>query len=90
MSCPQQKRESSLKYQTSGLRCFPNKTGYVLSSIEERVAVEYLDPAAEAQKRKYAFMCHRVKENGIENIFPVNDISFNTFATVGTEGFVNI
>jgi len=94
MSCPQQKRESSLKYQTRCLSCFPNKTGYVLSSIEGRVAVEYLDPAAEAQKRKYAFKCHRVKENGIENIFPVNAISFNkehnTFATGGSDGFVNI
>jgi len=94
MSCPQQKRESSLKYQTRCITCFPNKTGYVLSSIEGRVAVEYLDPAAEAQKRKYAFKCHRVKENGIENIYPVNAISFNkehnTFATGGSDGFVNI
>jgi cell cycle arrest protein BUB3 len=27
-------RESSLKYQTRCIRCFPNKQGYVLSSIE--------------------------------------------------------
>ena len=40
MSCPQQKRKSSLKYQTRCVRSFPNKTGYVLSSIEGRVAVE--------------------------------------------------
>eukprot|EP00092_Neocalanus_flemingeri_P017517 GFUD01018950.1.p1 GENE.GFUD01018950.1~~GFUD01018950.1.p1 ORF type:complete len:329 (+),score=106.20 GFUD01018950.1:65-1051(+) len=94
MACPQQKRESSLKYQTRCVSCFPNKSGYVLSSIEGRVAVEYLDPAAEAQKKKYAFKCHRVKENGIENIYPVNAISFNkeynTFATGGSDGFVNI
>jgi len=94
MACPQQKRESSLKYQTRCISCFPNKSGYVLSSIEGRVAVEYLDPAAEAQKKKYAFKCHRVKENGIENIYPVNAISFNkehnTFATGGSDGFVNI
>ena len=36
----EQKRESSLKYQTRCVRSFPNKTGYVLSSIEGRVAVE--------------------------------------------------
>ena len=64
MSCPQQKRESSLKYQTRCVRSFPNKTGFVLSSIEGRVAVEYLDPSPEVQKKKYAFKCHRNKESG--------------------------
>lgn len=62
--------------------------GYVLSSIEGRVAVEYLDPSLEVQKKKYAFKCHRLKENGIEQVYPVNAISFhsvhNTFAT-GTD-----
>lgn len=94
MVSPQQKRESSLKYQTRYLECFPNKSGYVLSSIEGRVAVEYLDPSPEAQKKKYAFKCHRIKDQGIENIYPVNAISFhseyNTFATGGSDGYVNI
>lgn len=79
------RRESSLKYQTRAIRIFPNKEGYVMSSIEGRVAVEYFDPDPEIQKRKFAFKCHRVKENNIENIHPVNAISFhnvyNTFAT---------
>ena len=40
-----------------------------------RVAVEYLDPSAEVQKKKYAFKCHRVKEsNGMELIYPVSII----------------
>lgn len=56
-----------------------------MSSIEGRVAVEYLDPSPEIQKKKYAFKCHRLKENNIEQIYPVNAISFhnvhNTFAT---------
>jgi len=30
----QQRRESSLKYQTRCIRAFPDKQGYVLSSIE--------------------------------------------------------
>ena len=64
MGYVQQKRESSLKFQTRFLECFPNRQGYVLSSIEGRVAVEYLDPSPEVQKKKYAFKCHRVKENG--------------------------
>eukprot|EP00794_Sanderia_malayensis_P016221 gene16221-17854_t len=88
-----QKRESSLKYQTRCIKCFPNKEGYVLSSIEGRVAVEYFDPSADIQKTKYAFKCHRIKNDGKEQIFPVNAISFhlhNTFATGGSDGFVNI
>lgn len=51
--------------------------GYVLSSIEGRVAVEYFDPSLEVQKKKYAFKCHRVKTEGIEYIYPVNAISFH-------------
>merc|ERR1711971_1083837 len=77
MGFVQQKRESSLKYQTRCLSCFPNKQGYVLSSIEGRVAVEYLDPSPEVQKRKYAFKCHRNKDGDVEHIFPVNAISFH-------------
>ncbi|TRY59394.1 hypothetical protein DNTS_004304 [Danionella cerebrum] len=94
MGYVQQRRESSLKYQTRCIRAFPNKQGFVLSSIEGRVAVEYLDPSLEVQKKKYAFKCHRLKENGIEQVYPVNAISFhglhNTFATGGSDGFVNI
>lgn len=94
MSYVQQKRDSSLKFQTRCIGCFPNKQGYVLGSIEGRVAVEYLDPSPEIQKRKYAFKSHRSKEGGIELIYPVNAISFhkeyNTFATGGSDGFVNI
>ena len=71
----------------------PSWQGYVLSSIEGRVAVEYLDPSPEVQKKKYAFKCHRLKENNIEQIYPVNAISFhnihNTFAT-GTGWQVNL
>ena len=52
-------------------------TGYVLSSIEGRVAVEYFDPSPEVQKKKYAFKCHRIKEEGMELIYPVNAISFH-------------
>lgn len=79
------RRESSLKYQTRAIRIFPNKDGFVMSSIEGRVAVEYFDLDPEIQKRKFAFKCHRSKENNIEIIHPVNAISFhnvyNTFAT---------
>ncbi|GFR11360.1 mitotic checkpoint protein BUB3, partial [Trichonephila clavata] len=95
MSYAQQVRESSLKYQTRCIRSFPNKQGYVVSSIEGRIAVEYMDPSPEAQKKKYAFKCHRIKEdNGVELIYPINCIAFhsgyNTFATGGSDGYVNV
>ena len=95
MGYVQQRRESSLKYQTRCIRCFPTKQGYVLSSIEGRVAVEYFDPQPDVQKKKYAFKCHRNKEaSGLEMIYPVNAISFhtgyNTFATGGSDGYVNV
>jgi len=32
-------RDSSLKYQTRAVRCFPNKQGFVVTSIEGRCAV---------------------------------------------------
>lgn len=89
-----QKRDSNLKFQTRAIRCFPNKFGFAVSSIEGRVAVEYFDTNPEVQKKKYAFKCHRIKEGDLEKVYPVNAISFhptyNTFATGGSDGFVNI
>lgn len=87
-------RESSLKYQTRAIRCFPNKQGFVLSSIEGRVAVEYFDMNPEIQRKKYAFKCHRNKDDSTELVYPVNAIAFhnahNTFATGGSDSMVNI
>jgi len=93
MSAPVQSRDSSLKYQTRCIRAFPNKVGYVLSSIEGRVAVEYLQE--DDTHKKYAFKCHRAKEDdGTEMIYPVNALAFhpiyNTFATGGSDALVNI
>ena len=95
MSFAKQRRESNLKYQTRAIRCFSNREGFVQSSIEGRVAVEYFDPSLEVQKKKYAFKCHRAKDpEGKEKIYPVNAISFhsgyNTFATGGSDCYVNI
>jgi cell cycle arrest protein BUB3 len=89
-----QKRESSLKYQTRTIRCFVDSTGYALSSIEGRVSVEYFDANSSIQEKKYAFKCHRTKEEGVETLYPVNAISFHpkygTFATGGSDKIVNV
>ncbi|KAK9832385.1 hypothetical protein WJX74_008502 [Apatococcus lobatus] len=90
----EQQRESSLKHQTRCIRCHPDGTGYTLSSIEGRVAVEYFDPGEAAQAAKYAFKCHRRNEGGKEAIFPINSMAFHpvlgTFATGGCDGVVNM
>ena len=91
---PSETRESSLKFQTRAVRIFPNKQAFVVSSIEGRAAVDYFDPSPEVQAKKYAFKCHRSREADLETIYPVNALafhpSFNTFATGGSDGFVNI
>ncbi|KAF8562120.1 hypothetical protein P879_08872 [Paragonimus westermani] len=94
MHAPVEQRESSLRYQTRIIRCFPNGQGYILGSIEGRIAVEMFDPSPEVQKKKYAFKCHRVKEENKEIIYPVTALAFhqgfNTFASGGCDGIVNI
>ncbi|KAJ9561056.1 hypothetical protein OSB04_006216 [Centaurea solstitialis] len=98
MSQPEQRRESSLKYQTRCVRCYPNGTGYALSSVEGRVAMEFFE-LTEAdidalRSFRYAFKCHRKSEAGRDIVYPVNAIAFHpvygTFATGGCDGFVNV
>eukprot|EP01104_Vermistella_antarctica_P017780 TRINITY_DN636_c0_g2_i1.p1 TRINITY_DN636_c0_g2~~TRINITY_DN636_c0_g2_i1.p1 ORF type:complete len:331 (+),score=59.08 TRINITY_DN636_c0_g2_i1:212-1204(+) len=94
MNEPQQSRTSSLRFQTRTLAAFPDATGYAVGSVEGRVAIEYFDPSPAGQKKKYAFKCHRRKENGVENIYPVNTIAFHpvfgTFCTGGGDGIVSV
>jgi cell cycle arrest protein BUB3 len=84
-------RESTLKHQTRCIRAFPDGTGYATSSIEGRIAIDYVvDAALDAQRAKYAFKCHRTKlPNGEERVFPVNALAFHpgygTFASGGED-----
>mmetsp|Transcript_77830 Transcript_77830/g.209756 ORF Transcript_77830/g.209756 Transcript_77830/m.209756 type:complete len:330 (+) Transcript_77830:76-1065(+) len=93
LSEPEQQRESSLKFQTRCIRCYPDGKGYALSSIEGRVAMEYFDTSAAGQAKKYAFKCHRAQdERGVDTVYPVNALAFHptfgTFATGGCDGKV--
>uniref|UniRef100_A0A915EMI3 Mitotic checkpoint protein n=1 Tax=Ditylenchus dipsaci TaxID=166011 RepID=A0A915EMI3_9BILA len=94
MKSPLETRESPLKFQTRAIRAIPSGEAFVLSSIEGRVAVEYFGQDPEVQKNKYAFKCHRVKDDSGEQIFPVNAIAFHpihrTFATGGSDNMVNM
>eukprot|EP00904_Undaria_pinnatifida_P008568 jgi/Undpi1/4841/HiC_scaffold_19.g08194.m1 len=87
---PEQRRVSSLKFQTRCVRVFPDQMGYAVGSVEGRVAVEYFDTSKEAQENKYAFKCHRKGDQ----VFPVNAMAFHpvygTFATGGCDKMVNI
>ena len=86
-----------LKYQIRCIAIFkdkkpqPQPTGFALGSIEGRVAIQYAN--AQNPKDNFTFKCHRsngVNSNGIQDIFPVNDIAFHpvhgTLATVGADG----
>mmetsp|Transcript_51858 Transcript_51858/g.105568 ORF Transcript_51858/g.105568 Transcript_51858/m.105568 type:complete len:333 (-) Transcript_51858:67-1065(-) len=93
LSEPEQQRESSLKFQTRCIRTYPDGTGYALSSIEGRVAMEYFDTSPSVQANKYAFKCHRAQdEKGVDTVYPVNALAFHptygTFATGGCDGKV--
>ncbi|KAF2858432.1 WD40 repeat-like protein [Piedraia hortae CBS 480.64] len=97
---PWQRRESSLKFMTRAIAAMPNGTGFVTSSIEGRVAVDWFDEGH--QSDAYAFKCHRQTEslpssNGVDTeevdlVYPVNAIVFHpslgTFATGGGDGVV--
>ena len=92
---PWQRRESSLKFMTRAVACMPDGAGYASSSIEGRVAVEWFDPSADSQARKYAFKCHRQAAPdapGTDVVYPVNALAFHpvhgTFASGGGDGIV--
>jgi mRNA export factor len=69
----------------------PDGTGICVGSIEGRIAVHYFADPNAAQKKTFAFKCHR--QNKAKLVFPVNDITFspfNTFVTAGSDGIYNI
>lgn len=94
MAEPMQKRESSLKFMTRAVACMIDGKGFATSSVEGRIAVDYLDPSPEAQTAKYAFKCHRQTVDGVDHVWPVNALAFhpvhNTFASGGSDGTVSM
>ena len=65
------KRTSSLKHMTRKIKCMPNGQGFLTTSIEGRVAVDYFE-----EGDNFAFKCHRKKVQGVEHIYPVHSVAF--------------
>lgn len=87
---PQQvfkKLVSPLKYQTRCVTAFPDRTGYLVGSIEGRVAVQHVDDAQSS--KNFTFKCHREGQD----IYAVNACIFHptqgTFVTTGADGCYN-
>ncbi|KAJ9175165.1 hypothetical protein P3X46_013744 [Hevea brasiliensis] len=68
MCQPEQRRESSLKYQTRCVRCYPNAAGYALSSVEGRVAMEFFNLSEASQAKKYALYLCMIKKHDMKLI----------------------
>eukprot|EP00899_Mesostigma_viride_P024479 jgi/Mesvir1/5215/Mv15345-RA.1 len=79
--------QSPLKYMTRCVATFPDKTGYLVGSIEGRVAVQHVDDSLSS--KNFTFKCHRDNND----IYSVNSLSFHpthgTFATTGSDGAYN-
>lgn len=84
---PYKQLHSPLKYQTRSISCFPDTTGYLVGSIEGRVAVHHVEDSL--QSKNFTFKCHR---DG-SDVFAVNSMSFHpqfhTFVTAGSDGAYN-
>jgi mRNA export factor len=78
---------SPLKYQTRAISAFPDATGYLVGSVEGRVAVHHVEDSLQA--KNFTFKCHR---DG-NDVFAVNSMAFHpgfgTFVTAGSDGAYN-
>lgn len=63
--------QSPLKFQTRCIATFPDKAGYLVGSIEGRVAVQHVDDSQ--QPKNFTFKCHRDNND----IYSVNAINFH-------------
>ncbi|GBG79401.1 hypothetical protein CBR_g29549 [Chara braunii] len=74
---------SPLKLQTRCLATFPDKQGYLVGSIEGRVAVQHLDDSHAS--KNFTFKCHRDQND----IYAVNSINFHPVSYDWSKGAEN-
>ncbi|SGY32640.1 BQ5605_C002g01391 [Microbotryum silenes-dioicae] len=89
---------SPLKMQTRSLATFPDGDGYAITSVEGRVAIQYVDDAKSSNN--FSFKCHRADisktpgfKTGSQSVYAINEISFHplgTFSTAGSDGVINM
>ncbi|GAV51681.1 hypothetical protein ZYGR_0AF01520 [Zygosaccharomyces rouxii] len=81
--------ESGLKFQTRRIKLTPRGDGYVSSSLDGRVAVEFFQD----DTKKFAFRCHRMNLADTSFVFPVNALAFVPNSTIlytgGSDGCVS-
>jgi hypothetical protein len=70
---------SPLKYQTRCVATFPDKQGFLVGSIEGRVAVQHIDDSEQA--KNFTFKCHRDNND----VYAVNSINFHPVRLVKTK-----
>merc|ERR1711939_634107 len=91
-----EKNTSPLKLQTRAIAAWPDQQGYAVSSVEGRVAIQWIQEDKTSDKDNFSFKCHRSppdprNQNKVK-VYPVNVLEFNslgTFATAGGDGVVS-
>ncbi|GAA5891171.1 hypothetical protein JCM6882_006446 [Rhodosporidiobolus microsporus] len=91
---------SPLRMQTRALSCFPDATGFALSSMEGRVAIQHVDDSKSNQNFSFKTCRNDLKplpgppfRAGSTSVYSVNALSFHpfgTFVTAGANGGMNI
>ncbi|GAB4819139.1 hypothetical protein N2152v2_006185 [Parachlorella kessleri] len=84
---PYKQLQSPLKFQTRCVTAFPDTSGYLIGSVEGRVAVHHVEDSL--QSKNFTFKCHRDNTE----VYAVNGICFHpqfgTFVTSGSDGAFN-
>ncbi|KAJ4711419.1 Mitotic checkpoint protein bub3 [Melia azedarach] len=87
-----QSSESRMDVQLKCVSSFLYSRGYVVGSIDGRVAVEMSNPS-NSDSTRYMFRCHPKSKDGRYHLVPVNDVVVNpvshgAFVTGDGEGYV--
>lgn len=85
---PVDERTSSLRKSTRTVKTIPDGSGYIITSVDGRVSVEFFDKSPQVQSMAYAFKGHKLKDNfGRKVSTPINAVAFHpkysTFFTGG-------
>ncbi|KAB1208063.1 Mitotic checkpoint protein BUB3.3 [Morella rubra] len=89
---PVQSKDSHLDIRIRCVNSIPYSKGYVVGSVDGRVAVEIRYPS-DPNDVRYMFRCHPKSKDGRYHLVSVNDIVFNplicgAFVTGDNEGYV--